>query len=63
MTHHWTFIHNELMQTCSCPIGPWHNFLESSSALSWCTWCTGSSDICKNGWYFTLRPMMRQSVS
>jgi len=57
MTLHWTIISNELTQKFFCPIGVRRNLFESSSAWSYRR--TGSSDICKNGWYLLLRRTIR----
>jgi len=56
MTLHWTNISNELTQIFFCPIAVRRNLFESSSVWSY---RTGSSDICKNGWYLLLRRTIR----
>jgi len=61
MKLHWTIKSNELTQNLFCPIGVCRNLFESSSVWSYIVpqRCTGSSDICKNGWYLLLRRTIR----
>jgi len=51
MTLYWTIISNELTQKSFCPTGVHRNLFDPTVLQH----RTGSSDICKNGWYLLLR--------